>query len=184
MSAYPPEWPAVSLATKIEAGFRCVRCGHPNGRWSQPGNDHHHAARLLTVTYGSTVRVYEVEGGGAWLRCYLLRCDAQCTHDPRTHDHRVLTVHHLDGVKANLAWWNLAALCHLEIQGRVRMEQAYLHPHSEWFLAYVAGYYAATITGEQLTRLEVEQRLPELLILGQPHLAGHYLERFGSGATP
>ena len=24
---------------------------------------------------------------------------------------RILTVHHLDGVKANCRWWNLAALC-------------------------------------------------------------------------
>ena len=27
---YPPEWPAVALATKEAAGWRCVRCGHPH----------------------------------------------------------------------------------------------------------------------------------------------------------
>lgn len=174
---YPPEWPEVSLATKIEAGFRCVRCGHPNGRWSRPGNDHHQAARLLTHTYGAKARVYELEDGGAWLRCYLLPCDDRCTHDPEAHDHRILTVHHLDGVKANLAWWNLMAACqrcHLEIQGRVRMEQAYLHPHTDWFRPYAAGFYAFTVLGLRLTREEVEADLCRFLVAGQPHLAWHY----------
>lgn len=48
---------------------------------------------------------------------------------------------------------------------------------STWFLPYVAGYYAATIAGEHLTRPEVEARLAELLTLGQPHLEQHYRER-------
>jgi hypothetical protein len=181
--SYPPEWKAVSLATKIEAGFRCVRCGHPNGRWSRPGNDHAlYAESLRWRVLGFEhvrPRVYEVEGGGAWLRHHAFPCDRHCTHDPEVRKHRVLTVHHLDGVKANLAWFNLAALCqrcHLEIQGRVRMEQSYLHPHSEWFRPYVAGYYAHTVLGEVLTRAEVEARLPELLCLGQPHLTDHYPE--------
>ena len=87
---------------------------------------------------------------------------------------RILTVHHLDGVKANCRWWNLAALCqrcHLTIQGKVKMGQAYLYEHSEWFRPYVAGYYALTVLGEDLTRAEVDERLPELLAAGQPWLS-------------
>ncbi len=58
---------------------------------------------------------------------------------------RVLTVHHLDGDKANCRWWNLATLCqrcHLEIQAKVVMERVYVHEHSEWFKPHAAGYYA------------------------------------------
>lgn len=174
-SAYPPEWPEVSLAVKIEAGFRCVRCGHPNGRWSPPGEDHEtNAMRLAVCVQESTgVRIIGTEDGGAWLRCHLTPCDEHCTHDPDVRDHRVLTVHHLDGDKHNLAWWNLAALCqrcHLEIQGRVKMDQAYLHPHSTWFRPYYAGYIAYTKLGEQLSREEVMERMDELLRVGQPWL--------------
>lgn len=57
----------------------------------------------------------------------------------------ILTVHHLDGDKANVRWWNLAALCqrcHLEIQAKVVMERVYPFEHSEWFKPFVSGYYA------------------------------------------
>lgn len=67
-------------------------------------------------------------------------------HDDVTWDHlidpplslepQLLTVHHLDGDKANLAWWNLTALCqvcHLEIQAKVVMERVYPFEHSDWF---------------------------------------------------
>jgi hypothetical protein len=37
--------------------------------------------------------------------------------------------------------------------------------HSEWFRPYVAGYYAWTYLGVELTRAEVEERLDELLDL-------------------
>jgi hypothetical protein len=79
---------------------------------------------------------------------------------------RILTVHHLDGNKANCRWWNLAALCqrcHLTIQGRVRMERVYPWPHSDWFKPYVAGYYAWAYLGEELDREQTELRLDELL---------------------
>lgn len=82
---------------------------------------------------------------------------------------RILTVHHLDGDKANVRWWNLAALCqrcHLEIQSRVVMERVYPHEHSEWFKPYVSGYYAAVYLNEaDLSREEVMGRLDELLAL-------------------
>ena len=94
-------------------------------------------------------------------------CDDQCTHGG-PGEWRILTVHHLDGCKGNCRWWNLAALCqrcHLTIQGRVRMERVYPWPHSEWFRPYVAGYYAWTYLGEDLTREQVEARMDELLAL-------------------
>lgn len=101
-------------------------------------------------------------------RC--VRCDH--AHDPEVG--RTLTVHHLDNDKANCRWWNLVALCqacHLAIQGRVKMDQTYLYPHTAWFRPYVAGFYAFTALGEDLTRAEVESRLEELLRAGQPWLA-------------
>jgi hypothetical protein len=35
--------------------------------------------------------------------------------------------------------------------------------HSEWFKPYVAGWYALRYLGEELSRDEVMERLPELL---------------------
>lgn len=81
---------------------------------------------------------------------------------------RILTVHHLDGDKANLAWWNLAALCqrcHLEIQAKVVLERVYPHEHSDWFKPHAAGWYAKAYLGLDLSRAEVEARMDELLAL-------------------
>jgi hypothetical protein len=81
---------------------------------------------------------------------------------------RILTVHHLDGDKANCRWWNLVALCqrcHLQIQGRVVMARMWPWEHTEWFKPYVAAFYAWSYLGEDLTRPEAEARLEELLAL-------------------
>ena len=59
------------------------------------------------------------------------RCGAD--HDRRTG--RVLTVHHLNGDKADSAPWNLAAVCqrcHLSIQNRVVVAQGYMFEISPW----------------------------------------------------
>lgn len=101
-------------------------------------------------------------------------CCVRCTAPHSRDGWRILTVHHLDGDKANCRWWNLAALCqrcHLTIQGKVKMDQTYLYPHSEWFRPYVAGYYAYSVLGLDLSREEVEARADELLHAGQPWLA-------------
>lgn len=73
------------------------------------------------------------------------RCKAPSSVEAGT----VLTVHHLDGVKANCADWNLAALCqrcHLRVQGRVKMDQLFfleLMPVSGWFKPHYEGYLKA-----------------------------------------
>lgn len=138
-NAYPPEWPALKDAVREAAGHRCVRC----------------------VRCGHPYRKGE-HGSGEHSPC-----DERCTHggDSRW---RILTVHHLDGDKANCRWWNLAALCqrcHLTIQGRVVMARVWPWEHSEWFRPYVAGYYAHVYLGEDLSREETEARLDELLEL-------------------
>lgn len=182
---YPAEWPEVSLRVKVEARFRCVRCRHPGARWVHESKNPEHYMWELARRFGRSpnLRIDRVEGG-AYVRAGWLPCDRRCVGHPR-HDNRLrtLTVHHLDNNKSNLRWWNLAALCqvcHLQIQAKVTMPAGYLHPHSEWFLPYVAGYYASTL-GEDLTRKEVEARFPELLSAGQPHLAEHYGRLFLAG---
>ena len=84
---------------------------------------------------------------------------------------RVLTVQHLDGDKSNVRWWNLLALCqvcHLCIQAKVIPERPYLWEHSDWFKPYVAGFYAFTIAGQEISREEAEADLDRWLALGQP----------------
>lgn len=170
---YPLAWhegdPAIKDLVRDLAGHRCVRCGHPyakgqhgNGEWSPCDEQctHHGPIRWHDPTLARVMWLSE-------------------EHTPRAGvgvkqgwvveaKWRILTVHHLDGNKANCRWWNLASLCqrcHLTIQGRVRMEQVYPFEHSEWFKPYAAGYYAFTYLGEELTREETTARLDELLRL-------------------
>jgi len=73
------------------------------------------------------------------------RCE-RCGHEHDIGSGHVLTVHHLDGDKANCAAWNLAALCqrcHLSIQGRVKFGQGYMFEHSDWMRPHVEGREAA-----------------------------------------
>lgn len=137
--AYPSDWPLIAGLAKAQAGWRCVRCGHPH---ESPG-------QRLPCDVG----------------CDPLRHPGGCD-DGRQ---RVLTVHHLDGDKSNCRWWNLAALCqvcHLRIQAKVVLERPWgLFPHSPWFQPYAAGYYAWRYLGLELDRLAVVARLPELLAL-------------------
>lgn len=76
------------------------------------------------------------------------KCE-RCGHAHDTPAGYMLTVHHLDGVKAHSGLpefrWNLAALCqrcHLKIQVKVNMEQGILWPElvSEWFRPHLDGY--------------------------------------------
>jgi 5-methylcytosine-specific restriction endonuclease McrA len=118
---YPSEWPEIAEAAKQRAGYRCERCGHPaEGAWKSNG------------------------GQGQ------KPCDDLCRH-PQDGKQRILTVDHLDGDKSNCAEWNLAALCqvcHLTVQGRMRLEQAWAWEHSPWMLPHVLGMRQAYEQGE------------------------------------
>ena len=77
------------------------------------------------------------------------RC-IRCRHDHDPENGYCLTVHHLDGVKGNCAWWNLAALCqrcHMSVQGRVSIDQGYLFEHSLWLHPLLEGRANAVALG-------------------------------------
>jgi len=81
---------------------------------------------------------------------------------------RILTVHHLNGRKHDLRWWNLIAVCqrcHLWLQRRVIMERVYPFEHDDYFKPHAAGWYAYAYLGENLTEEETMDRLDELLEL-------------------
>lgn len=66
----------------------------------------------------------------------------RCGHAHNVETGHVLTVHHLDGDKANCEDWNLAALCqrcHLHVQAKVDMDQEFMFGHSEWMQPFVEG---------------------------------------------
>jgi hypothetical protein len=144
---YPPEWHAtIKHHIRDLTGHRCERCGHPY-----------------------------TKGDGEWSAC-----DARCTHGGPigffgafpfpcvAARWRILTVHHLNGNKADCRWWNLAALCqrcHLRVQRVVVMERVWPWEHSLWFRIHAAAWYAHAYLGEDLTREETLARLEELLAL-------------------
>lgn len=158
---------------RARAGHRCVRCGHPytkgehgRGEWS-PCDER--------CTHGGPYRLgqhrhMEDVGPGPEQDLDGLHTvfPLVASGAPVEARWRILTVHHLTGDKADLRWWNLAALCqrcHLTIQGRVQMARVYPWPHSEWFRPYAAGWYAWAYLGEEIDREQAEVRLDELLAL-------------------
>lgn len=130
------------------------------------------AAEVKAAAGDRCVRCGHPNGDRLFPERKLAFCTERCTHAP-DGKLRVLTVHHLDGDKANSRWWNLLALCqacHLSIQGRVVLERPWLFPHSDWFKPYVAGFYAWYHGGHDLARAAVEAELDRWLALGQPWL--------------
>lgn len=151
---------------RAHAGHRCVRCLHPYGKgageWSPCDERCTHFGPLR---YGTGPEFDPREAPMLGQPAGLLVSVALSPVQARW---RILTVHHLDGVKRNLRWWNLVATCqrcHLQIQGKVQMARVWPWEHSTWFRPYVAGYYASVYLGEELERPEVEARLDELLAL-------------------
>lgn len=159
-----------------EAGHRCIRCGHPyrtkqsNPEWSPCDEQCRHSGPLMIIGAGGAPDHVHLartdltsEKARALVEGYLM------PYNPRIEAKwRVLTVHHLTEEKADCRWWNLAALCqrcHLQIQGRVKMNQVYPFEHSAWFKPHAAGFYAATYLGEDVTRAEALEREAELLEL-------------------
>lgn len=107
-----------------------------------------------------------------------IRCNRP--HNPKAG--YCLTVHHLDGDKANCEWWNLAPLCqrcHLHIQAKVIMNRVWMFDHSAWFKPYVAGYYAHQ-HGLNEDRAWVEANADSLIALGQGKQVD-FIECGGSG---
>lgn len=160
--------PLLPIKDEIRArdGHRCLRCKHPYakgaGEWSECDEQCTHAGpyRWWDMFEGRWYKgaLDPVRGGGG-------QTQAQW---------RILTVHHLNGVKADCRWWNLVSLCqrcHLEIQAKVHMERRYTREHSEWFKPFVAGYYAWAFLGEELTEDETRGRLDELLALEDRQLS-------------
>lgn len=164
LSNYPPDWPEISKQVKDAAGWRCVRCKHPHESPKERirCDDICDLMRHPDVMQAEFLVNYTNDDP---------RLDTRhVVYDKQRQ--RVLTVHHLDGNKANVRWWNLVALCqvcHLIIQAKVKMFRPWLmFEHSEWFKPYVAGFYAYRYLGEDLIRTAVEERLDELLALEGP----------------
>lgn len=171
---YPLAWhhgtPAIKDLVRDQAGSRCVRCGHPyakgTGEWSRCDTRCTHGAPLRVTSAHGSVALFdrlEPEVAADTMRRLLMR-----EHATVEAQWRILTVHHLNGDKADCRWWNLAALCqrcHLTIQGRVQLERVYPWEHSHWFKPYAAGWYAHAYLGQDITRDEAEARLDELLAL-------------------
>jgi len=178
LTGYPIQWDhdhfigtekhrAIKHAVREEMGNRCERCGHPfivgltPGEWSPCDRLCSHVGPWQTTAPdgipSTTVPVDAWHanqlinaGWGVWAKW------------------RVLTVHHLNGVKYDCRWWNLAALCqrcHLSIQRKVVMERVFPFEHTEWFKPHAAGWYADAYLGEDITREEAMERLDELLAL-------------------
>jgi hypothetical protein len=149
-----PPPPAIKDVVREQAGHRCVRCDHPyrkgehgRGEWSPCDKHCTHGGPIREAFLDDVDDVYLTEA--QW---------------------RILTVHHLNGIKHDCRWWNLAALCqrcHLSIQTRVVMECEYVREHSDWFKPYVAGFYSWKYLGEEITRIQALARLDDLLALEQ-----------------
>lgn len=156
---------AIKDLVRAIAGHRCVRCHHPFVVGSTPGEWSmcdaactHTGPRRMGTPVGWQLVEEQFTNAEVW-DAYNFAIEAQW---------RVLTVHHLNGVKHDCRWWNLVALCqrcHLTIQGKVHMQRPYRREHSEWFKPYVAAFYAFDKLGEELTRDETTARLDELLAL-------------------
>ena len=162
---YPPDWPALAKAVKNAAGWRCVRCGHPHER---PGAHVDCDDRCDLARHPEWTEV--APSPPALLPGWSMTSRGKFWELRGRRRQRVLTVAHLDDDKANGRWWNLAALCqvcHLSTQSRIEMRRPWMLEHSAWFRPYVAGYYAWTRLGVDLSRAEVESRLSELLSLGR-----------------
>lgn len=176
---YPHQWhgvkaepptdlvvPAIKDTVRAEAGHRCERCGHPyppgiakrypRGEWTPCDEQCRH---------GGPVRWQQASTLGEWTYYDGIDETIALYVEARW---RILTVHHLNGVKYDCRWWNLAALCqrcHLAVQGHVLMERVYQFEHTDWFKPHAAGWYAWSYLGEELSRDETIARLDELLAL-------------------
>ncbi len=179
---YPFAWKrTIKELVREEAGNRCLRCGHPytkgDGEWSRCDKWCSHEGPSRVISKDGQTWTDDVEAvvlrdvpsappdlariaGEQVVYLDPLRVEAQW---------RILTVHHLDGDKANCRWWNLVSLCqrdHLLIQAKVKMTRPWPWPHTDWFKPYAAAFYAFKYLSVDLSRAETIARLDELLAIG------------------
>lgn len=169
---YPPDWPAIGDRVRAEAGNRCIRCRHPykvgehgKGEWTPCDEQCTHGGPLAFLDPDGKAHRHEL--GALHAGALVAECESHGSDGPYA-EWRILTVHHLDGNKANCDWANCLSLCqrcHLQIQSRVNPETPYFLEHSDWFKPYAAAFYARKYLGETLTREQVMARLDELLAL-------------------
>lgn len=177
---YPPEWHylagplhGIKHIVRAQADHRCLRCKHPyvkgeGAQWSACGDLCEHSGPIryrfedepwCEIGWISERGWQDVPGTYAPSRVRLKDAKVEA-------EWRILTVHHLNGVKLDCRWWNLASLCqrcHLIIQGKVKLERAFIREHSEWFKPFAAGWYAHRYLHEDITREEAVARMDELL---------------------
>lgn len=167
------------------ADHRCERCGHPYrgrkyderisqaGQWSPCDKQCRHTTPYrMREIYRPDAEGWRVAEGGAPAPGDFM---FEFGPDQRLMQRweveaqwRILTVHHLNGVKWDCRWWNLAALCqrcHLTIQGKVYMDREWATEHTDWFKPHAAGWYAVKYLEVDLDREETMARLDELLDL-------------------
>lgn len=163
---------------RARAENRCERCRHPyvgGGEWT--------ACDGACTHYGPVrLRENDLSGDLDWRYHDLGRIGVTAAHarvdtGPLGYavirfdveaQWRVLTVHHLNGIKHDLRWWNLVALCqrcHLSVQSRVVMDRVWPWEHSDWFKPYAAGWYAFAYEGRDISREEAIADLDRLLAL-------------------
>jgi hypothetical protein len=180
---YPADWDQIGDRVRTEAGHRCIRCGHRyevgkhkgcKGEWTPCDETCTHAGPLgvmsdldyAAIEPDTLVNPRMIPQGA--LPAGAVVAGFRVSRMTVLARWRILTVHHLDGNKANCEWWNLLPLCqrcHLQIQTRVNPEIPYFLEHSDWFRPYVAGFYAHKYEGRTITREEAVARMDELLAL-------------------
>jgi len=160
-----PRYKPIKDYVRELAGHRCERCGHPY----PPGIAEKHPRGEWTPCDDLCTHLGPIKGRwmeGVYPEGGLAHGEAPEPVLAKFAHWRILTVHHLNGNKADCRWWNLAALCqrcHLTIQGRVVMERAFIVEHSAWMKPHAAGWYAVKYEGKDISREEAARRQDELL---------------------
>jgi hypothetical protein len=187
-----PKYQPIKDLIREQAGYRCERCHHPyppgitktcpKGEWTPCDEQCEHAGPFRTRETMREDEWREYDGPGIPFPSEAMYDFDQNGRRVQRWEYearwRILTTHHLNGIKHDCRWWNLAALCqrcHLQIQGKVNMDRIWPWEHSEWFKPHAAGWYAFAYLGEELSREETMERLDELLDLEQDRKA----KRFG-----
>lgn len=166
---YAADGPQRREKVRQNAGHRCIRCGHPfengkhgKGEWSPCDRQCTHRGPLRIGSYNASLEFLGLEIGDPELAAGKIIARGSYVEA----QWRILTVHHLDGDKANDWWANTLALCqrcHLTIQVRVDPRNPWFLEHSTWFKPFAAAWYAKIYEGRIITKEEAAERIDELL---------------------